>query len=269
MRLIRAAIAAALLAVAAPPVASAPPSLASGLDAGDAPSAPVQVVRSFPHDPNAFTQGLFFHHGRLFESTGQYGQSTLREVALDSGKVLRQVRIESQYFGEGSTDWGDDIVSLTWMNGVAFRWRLADFKRLGQLSYHTEGWGLTHDASALILSDGSSMLYFLDPATLGERRRIIVHDGRREVPQLNELEYVHGEILANVWMTDRIARIDPATGAVKGWIDCGAIVRKLHLRDPDAVLNGIAFDAESGRLFITGKDWPQLYEIKIAPSATR
>lgn len=234
-----------------------------------APSAPVaadtgwHVVRTYPHDPHAFTQGLIFLDGQLYESTGQNGESQIRAVRLEDGKVLRAVDLPYRYFGEGMTDWGDDLISLTWRHEEGFRWKRATFEQVGDFAYSGEGWGLTQDGKRLIMSDGTADLRFLDPATLHETGRVTVTWRGHPVPMLNELEYVKGEVLANVWMTPRIARIDPATGAVKDWIDLTPLARTLHLTDPDSVLNGIAYDARRDRLFVTGKNWPNLYEIRL------
>lgn len=234
-----------------------------------APATPVaadtgwRLVKTYPHDPAAFTQGLIFRDGALYESTGENGESQIREVRLEDGKVLRSVDLPYVYFGEGMTDWGDELISLTWRHERGFRWKRATFEQLGSFPYSGEGWGLTHDGQRLIMSDGTAELRFLDPKTLTETGRVAVTWQGKPVRLLNELEYVKGEVLANVWMTDRIARIDPASGAVLGWIDLTPIVRRLHLTDPDSVLNGIAYDARRDRLFVTGKNWPELYEIRL------
>lgn len=231
--------------------------------------APVQaetrwsLVRSYPHDEKAFTQGLIWLDGALYESTGQYGASNVREVRLDDGAVQRSVPLSPLYFGEGLTNWGDALISITWQNGLAFRWDRATFREVATYRYAGEGWGLTNDGARLILSDGSATLRFLDPVTLEETGRLPVTFNGKPVRMLNELEYVKGEILANIWMTDRIARIDPATGHVIDWIDIGKLTRKLRLSNPDAVPNGIAYDAANDRLFVTGKYWPKLFEIRL------
>jgi glutamine cyclotransferase len=230
---------------------------------------PVQIAEikaSFPHDPQAFTQGLFFANGQLYESTGLPGQSELRKVRLSDGKVLQSAAIPPDQFGEGSTVWGKEIISLTWQHGIAHRWDRATLRRTGEFRYGGEGWGLTQDGRSLILSDGSAALRILDPATFKEQRRITVTAQGRPVAQLNELEWVNGEIWANIWQTPRIARIDAATGVVKGWIDLSALARLNASADPDKVANGIAYDPKSKRLFVTGKRWPKLYEIKLKPA---
>lgn len=240
--------------------------VAGGVSQPAAERAPVEaarVIATHPHDAGAFTQGLFFSDGRLFESTGQHGESRLREVDLKTGRVKRQVALPSRYFGEGGTAWGRTIVSLTWQHGVAFRWDRDRFRQLGQFRYSGEGWGLTQDGESLILSDGTPELRFLDPVTFAERRRLAVTWQGRPVRDLNELEYVRGEILANIWHTDLIARIDPASGAITGFMDLSAVTASLNLADAEAVLNGIAYDAGTNKLYVTGKDWPKLFEIAL------
>ena len=226
-----------------------------------------KVVREYPHDPTAFTQGLLYLDGKLYESTGLNSQSTIREVRLEDGKVLRSVSLAPQYFGEGLVNWGPDLLSLTWQDGLGFRWNRADFRQKGQFRYPGEGWGLTQDGKSIILSDGTSELRFLDPATLTERKRVAVTYRGQPVERLNELEWVKGEIFANIWMGRRIARIDPKSGRVKGWIDLSQLALENANGDPDAVLNGIAYDSKGDRLFVTGKNWAKLFEIDIVPQA--
>lgn len=226
-----------------------------------------RVVGTYPHDPKAFTQGLFWLDGHLYETTGQIGQSTLRRVNLEDGRVLQSVNMPGRVFGEGSTPWGDQIISLTWQDGIGFRWDRKTFQQVGTWRYPGEGWGLTQNGRELIMSDGTAELRFLDPETLQERRRVRVTASGQPVDRLNELEFVNGEVLANVWMTPRIARIDPATGNVTGWIDLTPLVRQTVANDVDAVLNGIAYDPQRDRLFVTGKNWPRLYEIDLVPGA--
>ncbi|MEO8723971.1 MAG: glutaminyl-peptide cyclotransferase [Sphingobium sp.] len=221
------------------------------------------LVKSYPHDPQAFTEGLFYLDGSLFESSGQYGQSDIRQVRLSDGKVLRVKPTDLRMFGEGIVNWGDQMLSLTWQNGIGFRWRRGDFALLGTFRYSGEGWGLTQDGTCIIMSDGTPTLRFFDPASFTQTGSVNVTYAGQPVPMLNELEYVRGEILANVWMTNRIARIDPASGKVIDWIDLTPLVRKQRLHDSDAVLNGIAYDATRDRLFVTGKYWPKLYEIRL------
>lgn len=223
-----------------------------------------RVVATYPHDPAAFTQGLVFTDGVLYEGTGWFGASSLRRVDLASGSVLQQRNLGNEYFGEGIAIISDTIYQLTWQNGVAFTWDKAGFAPLGTFTYTTEGWGLTYDGQRLIMSDGSATLFFRDPATFAVLGQVQVMDDGLPVNRLNELEYINGEVWANVWMTDWIARIDPATGRVTGWLDLsGIITPHPRLSDPNAVLNGIAWDAVEGRLFVTGKRWPALFEIEV------
>ena len=231
------------------------------------PQAPVygyEVVRVYPHDRAAFTQGLAFDDdGTLYESTGQRGRSSLRRVELSSGTVLQRHDLQPSLFGEGVTVFGERIIQLTWQAGRGFVYDKANFDLLQEFAYSTEGWGLTHDGRRLIMSDGTATLYFLSPDTFTETARLTVRDHRGPVIRLNELEYVRGEILANVWQTDRIARIDPQTGHVTGWIDLSGLLRPSDRRRPVDVLNGIAYDKRTDRLFVTGKWWPRLFEITL------
>jgi glutaminyl-peptide cyclotransferase len=224
-----------------------------------------RVVHVYPHDPQAFTQGLIFRDGVLFESTGLNGQSSLRKVKLETGEVLQQRDVDRQYFAEGLTDWGDRLIQLTWQTGIGFLYERASFKPIGTFQYKGEGWGLTHDRSRLIMSDGSATLRFLDPATLRETGRLEVRDGDRPVTSLNELELVRDEVYANVWQTERIVRIAVATGRVTGWIDLAGLKATLPRTGPVDVMNGIAYDAVADRLFVTGKWWPRLFEIALVP----
>lgn len=227
-----------------------------------APVASYQVVHVYPHDPQAFTQGLIFVDGHLYESTGLNGKSSVRMVDLATGLILKNYDVPQEYFAEGLTDWGGTLVQLTWQAQKGFVYDREKFTLLKTFPYEGEGWGLTHDVKQLIMSDGSAYLRFLDPRTFRETGRIRVTDGGRPVEKLNELEYVRGEILANVWQTDKIARISPRTGKVLGWIDLSGLIDKAQLGG-DAVLNGIAYDAAADRLFVTGKLWPKLFEIKV------
>jgi len=225
-----------------------------------------RVVQTYPHDPQAFTQGLLFHEGHLYESTGRYSQSTLRKVDLESGEVVQSVPLNSALFGEGLALWEDRLIQLTWKAGTALVYDLHSMILLDTFSYQGQGWGLTADDTSLILSDGSATLRFFDPQTFTEIRRIEVQEQGRPVSQLNELEYVKGEILANVWHSDRIARINPQSGRVQGWIDLkGLLPEHLQPQDSEGVLNGIAWDAENQRLFVTGKLWPKLFAIELIP----
>jgi glutamine cyclotransferase len=229
-----------------------------------APVAGYQVVKVYPHDRNAFTQGLQYVDGFLYEGTGQHGQSGIRKVKLETGEVLQHQPLDSKYFGEGITVFGDSIFQLTWQSEIGFVYDKKTFKQLKTFTYSGEGWGLTHDGKRLIMSDGDTrgQLRFLDPATLKETGRLVVRDGGRPVDDLNELEFVRGEILANVWQTSRIARISLKTGEVNGWIDLTGLLDPRDAAGTD-VLNGIAYDAAGDRLFVTGKLWPKLFEIKI------
>jgi glutaminyl-peptide cyclotransferase len=228
----------------------------------------VQVVHAYPHDPDAFTEGLFFEGGYLYESTGLEGHSTLRKVELATGRVLRRRNLEPQYFGEGIVDWKGRLLQLTWMNHVGFVYDLATFARRGEFTYPGEGWALTEDGRDIIMSDGTPQLRFLDPETLRPVRLLTVTADGDPVKNLNELEWVKGEILANIWMTDRIARIDPATGTVTGWIDLAGLMPPEALGGKeDAVANGIAYDAAHDRLFVTGKLWPKLFEVRLVKRA--
>lgn len=222
-----------------------------------------RVVNSFPHDPEAFTQGLVFENGTLFEGTGLYRQSTLREVELETGVVLRSLSLDSQYFDEGITIYNDQVVQLTWRSNTGFVYDKDSFELLQTFSYSTEGWGITYDGVHLIVSDGTSTLYFWDPVTFEEIGRIEVRDQYGPVSRLNELEYVGGEVFANVWYTDLIARINPHTGRVTGWIDLEGLLESEQGVGSAGVLNGIAYDAENDRLFVTGKRWPKLFEIEL------
>jgi glutamine cyclotransferase len=221
-----------------------------------------RVVNIYPHDREAFTQGIIYRGGALYEGTGIEGRSTIRKVRLESGEVLQIRKIDPELFGEGITVWHDTLVQLTWRSGVGFVYDLATFRPLRRFSYTGEGWGLTHDEKHLIMSDGSASLRFLDPESFREVKRVLVRDGGQPVMHLNELEWVRGEILANVWQTERIARISPADGRVTAWIDLHGLLDRRDAAGID-VLNGIAYDAAHDRLFVTGKLWPKLFEIKI------
>ena len=225
-----------------------------------------RVVRTYPHDISAYTEGLFYKDGYLYESTGEAGESTVRKVELESGKVVQRHDLPAQYFGEGIVDWGSHIVQLTWKDQLGFVYDLATFKQQRTFHYPGEGWAMTRDDKRIFMSDGSAVLRILDPETLATVGSILVTDGDKPVLNLNELEWVKGEIYANVWMTDRIARIDPATGHVKGWIDLTGLFDISKVPDPtNDVLNGIAYDVQHDRLFVTGKRWPKLFEITLVP----
>jgi glutaminyl-peptide cyclotransferase len=230
-----------------------------------------EVVNTYPHDPAAFTQGLVFDNGTLLESTGLEKHSTLRRVELQTGKVLQKVDVPRDYFAEGMTLFGGKVYQLTWKGEKGFIYDPQTFLKTGEFTYEGEGWGLTHDADSLILSDGSDKIRFLDPTSYQVKRTISVTDGGQPVEAINELEYVKGEIFANIWpldpggekYRDRIARIDPQTGRVKAWIDMSGLLKPGEVTDPDAVLNGIAYDEQGDRLFVTGKLWPKLFEVRL------
>jgi glutaminyl-peptide cyclotransferase len=224
-----------------------------------------KIVHIYPHDTGAFTEGLFYLRGDLYESTGIPGQSTIRRVRLSDGQVLQQQVLPPSMFGEGIVDWGSEIISLTWQDKTGFRWDLKTFARKSIFHYPGEGWALTQDGKHLIMSDGTPALRILDPVTFKELRRVPVTADGRPVANLNELEWVKGEVLANIWQTNRIARIDPISGKVKAWIDLTGLPETGGAGNPDAVLNGIAYDREHDRLFVTGKYWSHLYEIRLAP----
>jgi glutamine cyclotransferase len=224
-----------------------------------------QIVHTYPHDQNAYTQGLFYLDGHLYESTGLNGQSSLRTDELQTGRILQLHDVPAKYFAEGLAPWGNTLVQLTWQNHVALVYDRSTFQFLRTLPYEGEGWGLTADDKEMILSDGTATLRFLDPTTFKVLRRVKVTDHGKPVTQLNELEFIHGEVYANIWHADRIARISPATGRVLGFIDLTGLLPASERSSPEAVLNGIAYDAARDRLFVTGKLWPSLFEIKVIP----
>jgi glutaminyl-peptide cyclotransferase len=225
-----------------------------------------EVVRSYPHDPSAYTQGLLWHKGFLYESAGKYQRSSLRKIQLETGKVIQQVAVAPEFFAEGLALLNGKLFQLTWREHTAFAYDLESFKRTGELSYPWEGWGLTTDGKSLIASDGSNQIRFVDPATFAVQRTIRVfadNDPSHPLREINELEYVNGEIYANVWQSDFIIRIAPATGKLLGVINLTGILPGKSPDETDSVLNGIAYDSDHQRLFITGKLWPRLFEIKI------
>jgi glutaminyl-peptide cyclotransferase len=228
----------------------------------DLPIYTYKVQRVYPHDANAFTQGLHYLDGILYEGTGLNGRSSIRKVKLETGDVLQKRDLPAQYFGEGITVWHSELIQLTWQSGVAFVYDRDTFQEKRRFTYPGEGWGLTHDGTHLIMSDGSDRLRLLDPATFAERRRVQVMAGTTALRNLNELEYVNGEVYANIWTTDFIARIAPDTGKVLGYIDLNGLLTA-NERPSDGVLNGIAYDRARDRLFVTGKLWPKLFEIKV------
>jgi len=221
-----------------------------------------RIVAVYPHDPDAFTQGLTVYDGQLYESTGQYGHSSLRRVDLESGEILQSATLNFTYFGEGMAAVDDRLYQLTWKSQTGFIYDRESFEQLGSWRYRGEGWGLTYDGTHLIVSDGSAVLSFYEPGTGEPVRTIEVRDSGMPVERLNELEYVNGEIWANIWYEDRVARISPDSGDVLAWVDLSDLVPR-NRRNPDAVLNGIAYDAAEDRLFVTGKNWPRLFEIEL------
>ncbi|GAB2553725.1 glutaminyl-peptide cyclotransferase [Rhodanobacter koreensis] len=238
--------------------------------AADIPVYGYKVVHVYPHDTGAYTEGLFYKDGYLYESTGEAGQSTVRKVELKTGEVVQRYNVPSQYFGEGIVDWKGRLVQLTWQTQIGFVYDLASFKLQHTFTYPGEGWALTRDSRHVYMSDGSAVIRILDPETLATTGSIMVMADGQPVTNLNELEWVKGEIYANVWLTNRIARIDPATGHVVGWIDLSGLLDVSKLPDPgNDVLNGIAYDAAHDRLFVTGKRWPKLFEIRLVKQPTR
>jgi glutamine cyclotransferase len=224
-----------------------------------------EVITSYPHDPSAFTQGLVYWEGYFYESTGLYGESSLRKVAIETGEVLQKTDLPQAYFGEGLTLWQDQLIQLTWREGTGFIYNLEYFTLIEDFTYPTEGWGLTHDGTHLIMSDGSPTLFYLDPETFQVVNRVNVFYQGQNISRINELEYIRGEIFANIWQTDDIIRIDPHTGEVMGWIDLGGLLPNAERTPATDVLNGIAYDPENDRLFITGKRWPKVYEVRLLP----
>lgn len=221
------------------------------------------IVATYPHDSGAFTEGLLYYNGSLYESTGGWGSSTLRRVDLQSGQVQQQISLPEAFYGEGIAEVDGTLVQLTWLERVGFVYDAGTFRQLENFTYLNEGWGLTYDGVKLIMSDGSSILHFLDPVTHQHIGAVNVTDGGSPVESINELEYVNGDVYANIWKEQKIAIINPGSGQVKGWIDLGGI----YPQSGDSVLNGIAYDQQGGRLFVTGKDWPSLYEIKIVAAS--
>lgn len=235
---------------------------AVGLSAqGSLPVLSYTVVRSYPHDPQAFTQGLIYRDGFLYESTGLNGRSSLRRVRLDTGEVVQHTPVDTRYFAEGMTDWAGTLIQLTWQTNVAFVYNRQTFALEDTFTYPGEGWGLTHDGKRLIMSDGTAALRVIDPATRRELSRVTVTAAGRAVEHLNELEYIKGEVWANVWLTNRIAIVHPASGRVRAWLDLTGLL-PAGTANTD-VLNGIAYDAAGDRVFVTGKLWPRLFEIRL------
>lgn len=238
---------------------------AENLQQTQAPMYSFRIINRYPHDPEAFLQGLLYHNGLLYEGTGWWGRSSLRRVELETGKVLQISNLDPRYFGEGIVLWQDRIIQLTYQSHTGFVYDRDTFNKISEFKYPTEGWGITHDGQRLIMSDGTNTLYFWDPKTLRQIGLLQVRDGDNPVFRLNELEYIKGEIWANVFGTDLIARISPQTGQVLSWIDLTGLRDPALGKDPNAVLNGIAYDEKSDRLFVTGKLWPTLFEIELVP----
>lgn len=238
-----------------------------------APAKPVEyayeIVKVFPHDREAYTQGLQYHQGFLFEGTGLNGRSSLRKVQLETGKVLQSIPLSSEFFGEGIAIVGDEIAQLTWQNGIGFVYGLRDFRLRRKFSYTGEGWGMATNGREVFMSDGSAAIRVLDPRTFAEKSRFTVLDGDHPVTRLNELEWVEGEIYANVYQTERIARISPRTGHVTGWIDMNGLLSPVMRSGQVDVLNGIAYDPAGKRLFATGKLWPSLFQIRVVRKPRR
>jgi glutamine cyclotransferase len=230
---------------------------------GPVPKYGYQIVNIWPHDSNAFTQGLILMDGKLLESTGQEGFSSLRRVDLESGRILKKIDVPVPYFAEGLAALNGKLYQLTWQHNIGFIYDAQTFDHLGDFNYQGEGWGLATDGQSLILSDGSNRLRFIDPNGFRVTRTITVTDGNQPVRELNELEYVNGEIYANIWHDNRIAMIDPQSGHVNAWIDLTGLMPESELQDPEAVLNGIAYDQASDKLIVTGKLWPRVFEIKV------
>ncbi len=222
-----------------------------------------EVLNRYPHDRLAFTQGLIFHEGQLYESTGLNGRSSLRKVNLETGEVLEMINVDQALFAEGLTEWQGTLIQLTWRDQLGLVYDLDTFQSLRSFDYSGEGWGLTHDEHHLIMSDGSNTLYFIDPDKLIEVKHIQIRENGMPVTRINELEYINGEIYANIWQTDKIVRIDPNNGNVIGWINLAGLLSRDDFSAPVDVLNGIAYDASKDRLFVTGKLWPYLYEIAL------
>jgi glutamine cyclotransferase len=218
-----------------------------------------KIVKTYPHDPDAYTQGLFFHKGFLYEGTGQEGRSSLREVDPETGKIIRQHNLSPELFGEGITLFNDQIYQVTWRSKVGFVYDRTSFSQIKRVYYQSEGWGLTTMGKLLVMSDGTNVLYFIDPEMFTVVSRLEVYDNEKQTDQLNELEFINGELWANLWLTDRIARIDPQTGRVNGYIDLKGLARDRNINE----LNGIAWDSENNRIFVTGKNWPKLFEISV------
>jgi glutamine cyclotransferase len=237
--------------------------------AATAPASGYKVVAEFPHSTSSYTEGFFYRDGLFYEGTGLQGSSALLVIEPETGKVLQRHDLPEQFFGEGIIDWGPNIYEWTWQSHICFVYDRFSLRPAGQFSYSGEGWGMTRTAREIITSDGTATLRFRDPKTFQETRHIVVRDDGKPVEQLNELEYVKGEIYANIWHSDRIARISPQDGHVLGWIDLTGLMPASRRVNQESVLNGIAYDAKHDRLFVTGKQWPSVFEIRVIPAAKR
>jgi glutaminyl-peptide cyclotransferase len=237
--------------------------------AATAPASGYKVVAEFPHSTSSYTEGFFYRDGLFYEGTGLKGSSAVLVIEPETGKVLQSRSLPEQYFGEGIIDWGPNIYEWTWQSHICFVYDRFSLRPAGQFSYSGEGWGMTRTAREIITSDGTPTLRFRDPKTFQETRHIVVRDDGKPVEQLNELEYVKGEIYANIWHSDRIARISPQDGHVLGWIDLTGLMPASRRVNQESVLNGIAYDAKHDRLFVTGKQWPSVFEIRVIPAAKR
>jgi glutamine cyclotransferase len=224
-----------------------------------------QIVHQYPHDATAFTEGFEWHDGALYEGTGIVGQSGVRRTELATGAMLKYVELPAPHFGEGVTVYHGTLYELTWKDGTGFKYDARTFAPRGRFTYTGEGWGLTHDEHSLIMSDGTSVLRFLDPTTLKVQRTLAVTADGMSVPRLNELERIHGELWANLWQSSNIARIDPATGKVIAWVDLTPLTSEIAAGDTIDVANGIAYDSAADRIFVTGKLWRSVYEIRVGP----
>ena len=234
-----------------------------------APVSGYKVVAEFPHSTSSYTEGFFYRDGLFYEGTGLKGSSAILVIEPETGKLLQRRDLPQQFFGEGIIDWGPDIYEWTWQSHICFIYDRFSLRPAGQFTYSGEGWGMTRTATAIITSDGTATLRFRDPKTFQETRHIVVKDDGNPVEQLNELEYIKGEIYANIWHSDRIARISPRDGHVIGWIDLTGLMPASRRVNAESVLNGIAYDAKHDRLFVTGKQWPAVFEIRLVPAAKR
>ncbi|WP_213804493.1 glutaminyl-peptide cyclotransferase [Granulicella sp. dw_53] len=233
-------------------------------------AAPVEhykIIHKYPHSTDSYTEGFFYLNGLFYEGTGLTGHSAILVTQPETGKPVQQLELSPQYFGEGIVDWGPNLIEWTWQTHIGFVYDRFSLRQIAQFHYQGEGWGMTRTAKELITSDGTDTLRFRNPTTFAETRHIVVKDGGRSVDQLNELEYIHGEIYANVWHSDRIARISPLDGHVIAWIDLTGILPDDQRVNAESVLNGIAYDPKGDRIFVTGKQWPTIFEIKVLPTS--